>query len=1228
MTNKQQKISVYSHDCKAFVDEIKLLANILENQKLSNADVRAINCKICHDINNEITACMKLPGVKDYDDYEVINRGATSLCYLSKNDAQQKTILKVFEPESFPLTLITPYSDIEHDTVVSYNWIDCNKADAEQEYAFLKRFVRFILQEELITTLQSNANHNEQNLFIVPKLALTTKGFAFISPYFFGDTLKERFQKYAETTTSTTEGMICDSVRAVRQSAEYIRDVCHGKNIYHGDIKPSNFFDIKDGDSHLIKNIDFDTLVAFNENSFCVYRNWDVTATTPLFYYVDTARVNRNQDFDKIKDYDISALSRMLMYAIICIYGEEENLYNAFNGDSTHFNWIDFFFESSDVGERLFNDICIAGSTREGDYSEKIELSGLFIFEKIRTLLMRCSEKVKDTAMIVDAQEFIDCSLLIEELFKHNRGDFSMPSDTGREQLFILNGVIRHLNFLYLDTENNRNNKKITADYHKLIDLRPSLDWVQYVIEKNYYKQENEDYDKIDRHLIPDIDLGDGSEPLAYEFDDEGRSTTSSPLEQALNKVGDKSLFLIAEGGQGKTTTLRSFWLEFLSGRHDKPCFYVDLKMLDASDKDNAVHNYISNNKKGYSFSLCELWCRPLLLLDGANESDGELRKKNERLACPFVEECNNLIRKANYRIVIGSRSNYVGNTDKDDLGDNLSAGFIREFAKHDMQYISICKLRDTQIEHCLLGIYKEVRDKHSMINLLHNNMMLYIFMNLTKYRFHFEQNDINAGKLLNQYFEICFKVRYLRNILPESITGDDVIIYELIKRIERGECNKGNAIERNIYNELNAYKEIILYLIKNSVEGDFSVDEWQDKNLPFDILHKLALLKKIDESTYIWANEIYQEYFEALKLKNIFVQINQAADMSDADCFTNGLIQLSAHLSELPHVCDWPHIYRVYKYTGDIISLTQDQYDNLYEVVYNAMVSLYEKSTLTIYKFTPAESIALMEVLSIGVLPNTMTKVGCSFNQCDILEKVVVPDSVKEIIASMFKNCRNLNKLELSKSTKITPEETPGDIIYGCDNLQFIYLRDCYGSVIVQKKVDFVYDELCKMIDKRYKRKFSEKKFENLCMDVIESAMSFHSRSTRKMVINIAKEWASKAKEDLEKYGTQIMQRRSEIFTRVLSEFKSSTTHEVELLRKQLYDDDSDAFEETCMDVIKGIVMGDLKQDRSSAIEVARLYLQRTIDAYWRKIYERVVLEFEKATDAEYDSLKKALFN
>ena len=229
MKKKQQKISVYSYDCKAFVDGIKLLATTLENQNLSDADVRAINCKICQDINNEITACMKLPEVKGCDDYEVINRGATSLCYQSINDAQQKFILKV--------------------------WIDCNKADTMQEIAFLRRFVRFILQEELITILQKNANKEKRNLFIIPKLTLTTKGFAFLSPHFFGETLIERFQKYTETTTSTTEEKICDSVMAVRQAAEYVRDVFHGKHIYHGDIKPSNFFDIKDGESHLIKNI-------------------------------------------------------------------------------------------------------------------------------------------------------------------------------------------------------------------------------------------------------------------------------------------------------------------------------------------------------------------------------------------------------------------------------------------------------------------------------------------------------------------------------------------------------------------------------------------------------------------------------------------------------------------------------------------------------------------------------------------------------------------------------------------------------------------------------------------------------------------------------------------------------------------------------------------------------------------------------------------------------------
>ena len=1051
MTKKQQKISVYSYDCKAFVDEIKLLANTLENQNLSNANVRALNCKICQVINNEITACMKLSKVKGYDDYKVINRGATSLCYLSINDAQQKTILKVFEPERFPLTTITPYSDITHGAVVSYNWIDCNRTDSTQELAFLKRFVRFILQEELITTLQINANKEKRNLFIVPELTLTTKGFAFISPCFFGDTLKERFQKYAETTTSTTEEKICDSVMVVRQAAEYIRDVCHGKNIYHGDIKPSNFFDIKDGDSHLIKNIDFDTLVDFNENSFCRYRNWDVAATTPLFYYADTARITRNQDFDKIKEYDIIALSRMLMYAIICIYGEEENLYNAFNSDSNHFNWIDFFFEDSDVGERLFNDICITDNTRGCDCSERIKLSGLFIFEKIRSLLMRCSEKVKYTSMIVDIQEFIECSLLIEELFKHNKNDFSMPSDTGK-QGYILNGAIRHLNLLYLDNENIRNNKRIVADYHKLIDLRPSINWVQDVIEQNYYKQNKNDYDKIDRHLIPDIDFGDGSELFEYEFDKKGDPISSSSLEQALKTVGDKSLFLTAEGGQGKTTTLRSFWLDFLSRKQDALCLYVDLKRLSINAGSKAIKQYIYDC---YHIDRDNLQNhKPLLLLDGANECNVDLRDVTDANDdCKLVTECKDLI-KSGIRIVLSSRLGIIRVKESDsqknieqyqskesDSQKNIEQ-YSKDFSIDEIQYTNVCSLRDEQIEYCLKEeLFKNIHDRAPMIDLLRNNMMLHIYTRLKDYDIEFEPKEMKAGILLDKYFQICFRTRYVRSCIGDlgRKYPTDKKLYDEIKKIEdKNKTNMPDDNEANIRLKSKRFDLISKKLTEKSGEMTIEAEELCDIDL--GTFENLSILTKDANGMYAWSNEVYQEYFQALHIKGVISKLYEDDD------YLKRFIEYDEekkiwndHYSnwQMRVICDNPRTeanirkYNAIHYAGEMLGYNKFEFAAIKHRISSQM---HQNPRVPNYLYIDeTELITIMCLLSCNELPNGIAFIGSiTFYDCPNITSIEIPNSVKYISNQAFMNCKNLNSVKMWNGIAEIGESA----FEGCSNL------------------------------------------------------------------------------------------------------------------------------------------------------------------------------------------------
>lgn len=71
--------------------------------------------------------------------------------------------------------------------------------------------------------------------------------------------------------------------------------------------------------------------------------------------------------------------------------------------------------------------------------------------------------------------------------------------------------------------------------------------------------------------------------------------------------------------------------------------------------------------------------------------------------------------------------------------------------------------------------------------------------------------------------------------------------------------------------------------------------------------------------------------------------------------------------------------------------------------------------------------------------------------------------------------------------------------------------------------------------------------------------------------------------------------------------------------------------FENKCMDIIEVIVSIDVKQDRKGAIAVAKKMLdaasKKTNNKNVIAIYERVVHEFEIATDAEYEMLRKQIF-
>lgn len=71
--------------------------------------------------------------------------------------------------------------------------------------------------------------------------------------------------------------------------------------------------------------------------------------------------------------------------------------------------------------------------------------------------------------------------------------------------------------------------------------------------------------------------------------------------------------------------------------------------------------------------------------------------------------------------------------------------------------------------------------------------------------------------------------------------------------------------------------------------------------------------------------------------------------------------------------------------------------------------------------------------------------------------------------------------------------------------------------------------------------------------------------------------------------------------------------------------------FENKCMDIIEVIVSIDVKQNRQGAIAVAKKMLdsarKKTTNKNVIAIYERVVHEFEIATDEEYETLRKQIF-
>lgn len=74
-----------------------------------------------------------------------------------------------------------------------------------------------------------------------------------------------------------------------------------------------------------------------------------------------------------------------------------------------------------------------------------------------------------------------------------------------------------------------------------------------------------------------------------------------------------------------------------------------------------------------------------------------------------------------------------------------------------------------------------------------------------------------------------------------------------------------------------------------------------------------------------------------------------------------------------------------------------------------------------------------------------------------------------------------------------------------------------------------------------------------------------------------------------------------------------------------------TEEFENKCMDIIEKVVAMDIRMNRQGAIKVSEKMLEnakkKTTNKNVIAIYERVVKEFNIATDAEYEMLRKQIF-
>lgn len=321
------------------------------------------------------------------------------------------------------------------------------------------------------------------------------------------------------------------------------------------------------------------------------------------------------------------------------------------------------------------------------------------------------------------------------------------------------------------------------------------------------FTQEN-----IAANRIPDIVLHNNGVKRVYSYKD-----NKSPIEQILDSEAykDKNVFLTGVGGRGKTFSLLEYFHKNREAMGGRLCIYVDLKMLDVRDHDEAIRKCI---EKTYGLTLSDIPLKATVLLDGINEVAYGLRKNREFGSSYIASEIKFLL-NAPFRLVLCSRNENI----------SITNSFDNELSAYDFLYCSIESLRDEQVESV---ISQSKRAAH----ILKNNQMLSLYNTLLSRGIKIDETVLSGGVILDKYMDEYMRKKarsYLNNCDDDDAT---------LQQIE-----SADEIINNLYRKLS--KRSLSYSIPTTFFSEES-----------HLIDHLGILIKTN-SNYIWADEIYRIY-------------------------------------------------------------------------------------------------------------------------------------------------------------------------------------------------------------------------------------------------------------------------------------------------------------------------------------------------------------------------------